>query len=239
MSRNTMYRRSFFNIAVLAVGLVCSMLFQVAHVFDEKDQVIRKIPTTHKVVAITIDDGPHYKTTPEILRVLTEKQAKATFFVLGANAEAHPEIVAQAARDGHEIASHAYSHKRLNKLTTAEVVAEFEHLETVLQPFAPKPTLFRPPDGAYNDKIVQLARERGYTTVLWSVDSGDWRQPPVEQVVKTTLNNVRPGSIILMHDGQYPLPTPQAIALIIDNLRSQGYQLVTVSELLQYYEKRQ
>ena len=236
MSTNTINRRRFFNITVLAVGLVCSMLFQVVHVFDDSGQVIRKIPTTHKVVALTIDDGPHYKTTPEILRVLAEKQAKATFFVLGSNAEAHPEIVAQAAGQGHEIASHAYSHKRLNRLTAAEVVAELTHLENILQPYAPKPTLFRPPEGAYNDELVRLVSEKGYTTVLWSVDSGDWRQPPVEQVVKTVLDNVKPGSIILMHDGQYPLPTPQAMALIIDNLRSQGYQLVTVSELLQYYK---
>ncbi|MDF2569589.1 MAG: pgdA 1 [Sporomusa sp.] len=239
MSRSNFFRRSFFSITVLAIGLGCSVLYQAVHVFDGNNQVIRKVPTTHKVVAITIDDGPHYKTTPEILMVLKEKKAKVTFFVLGANAEAHPEIVAQAVMDGHEIASHAYSHKRLNRITAAEVVNEFERLETVLEPIAPKPTMFRPPDGAYNDEIVRLAGERGYTTVLWSVDTGDWRLLPVEKVVKTTINNVKPGSIILMHDGQYPLPTPQAIALIIDNLSSQGYQFVTVSELLQYYEKRQ
>lgn len=236
MYRKGGVRRSFFSIAVLAVGLLCSVLYQAVDVFDDKSPVVRKIPTTHKVVAITIDDGPHYKTTPEILRVLKAKQAKATFFVLGVNAEAHPEIVAQAVADGHEIASHAYSHRRLNRLTAAEVADEFARLETILQPVAPKPTLFRPPDGAYNDDIVALARERGYTTVLWSVDTGDWRQGPVELVVKAVLDHVQPGSIILMHDGQYPLPTPQALPIIIDNLQSQGYQLVTVSELLQYYE---
>ncbi|HWR42727.1 polysaccharide deacetylase family protein [Sporomusa sp.] len=236
MNRNSVLRRSFFSITVLTVGLMCSILHQAVDVFDDKSRVIRKIPTTHKVVAITVDDGPHYKTTPEILTVLKEKQAKATFFVLGANAEAHPEIVAQEVADGHEIASHAYSHRRLNKLTATEVIAEFERLETVLQPVAPKPTLFRPPDGAYNDGVVALARERGYATVLWSVDTGDWRQGSVEQVVKTVLDNVQPGSIILMHDGQYPLPTPQAMPVIIDKLREQGYQMVTVSELLQYYE---
>ncbi|QDR83206.1 polysaccharide deacetylase family protein [Sporomusa termitida] len=236
MDKRKRLGRSFFSITVLAIGLLCSALYQAVHVFDDKSRVIRKIPTTHKVVAITIDDGPHYKTTPEILRVLKEKQVKATFFVLGANAEAHPEIVAQAVADGHEIASHAYSHRRLNRLTAAEVAEEFARLETVLQPVAPKPTLFRPPDGAYNDGIVALARDRGYTTVLWSVDTGDWRQGPVDLVVKAVLEHVQPGSIILMHDGQYPLPTPQAMPIIIDKLQALGYQLVTVSELLQYYE---
>jgi peptidoglycan/xylan/chitin deacetylase (PgdA/CDA1 family) len=236
MHKKSVLRRSFFSFTVLAVGLMCNILYQTVDVFDDKSRVIKKIPTTHKVVAITVDDGPHYKTTPEILMVLKEKQAKATFFVLGKNAEAHPEIVAQTVAEGHEIASHAYSHRRLNRLTDAEVVDELARLEVVLQPVAPKPTLFRPPDGAYNDGLVALARERGYTTVLWSVDTGDWRQLPVEQVVKAVLDNVQPGSIILMHDGQYPLPTPQAMSIIIDKLRAQGYQLVTVSELLQYYE---
>ena len=123
-------------------------------------------------------------------------------------------------------------------MTPAEVISELERTENIiLAAPAPKPTLFRPPDGAYNDTIVALARERGYRTILWSVDAGDWRRPPVDQVVKATLSNVRPGSIVLMHDGQYPLPTPQAMASIIDHLRSQGYELVTVSELLQYYEE--
>lgn len=236
MDRKNGLRRSFFSITVLAAGLMCSVLYQAVHVFDDNSRVIRKIPTTHKVVAISIDDGPHYKTTPEILKVLKEKQVKVTFFVLGANAEAHPEIVAQAVADGHEIASHAYSHKRLNRLTAAEVADEFARLEAVLQPVAPKPTLFRPPDGAYNDGIVAFARERGYTTVLWSVDTGDWRQGPADLVVKAVLDQVQPGCIILMHDGQYPLPTPQAMPIIIDKLQAAGYQLVTVSELLQYYE---
>jgi len=236
---HSLLRRSFFSLTVLAVGLVCSLMYEATMVFDDKSRVIKSIPTTHKVIALTIDDGPHYKTTPELLAVLREKQVKATFFVLGANAEAHPEIVTQTVADGHEIASHAYSHKRINKLMPAEVVAEFKRFESIIERLAPKPSFFRPPDGAYNDEIVALARECGYTTVLWSIDAGDWRRPPVEQVVRAVLDNVKPGGIILMHDGQYPLPTAQAAAIIIDKLHSQGYQLVTMSELMQYYEESQ
>ncbi len=230
-------KRSFFSIAVLAVGLVCGLIYETMLAVDDKYQVIRKVSTTHKVVALTIDDGPHPQATPEVLKVLRDKQVKATFFVLGANAQVHPGITAQTLADGHEIASHAYSHQFLNRMSLTAAAAELEQSEAILTGIgAPKPTLFRPPGGGYNDRIVAMARERGYTTVLWSVDSGDWRQLPVEQVVKTIMDNVRPGSIILMHDGQYPLPTPQAIGIVIDNLRSQDYQFVTVSELLQYYE---
>lgn len=233
-----LFRRRFFGVAVIAVSLICSLVYEATTVVDDKSLIIRKVPTTHKVVALTIDDGPHYKTTPEILKILREKQVKLTLFVLGANAEAHPEIVAQALADGHEIACHAYSHQLLNTMSLSAVAAEFDRTQAILTRIgAPKPTLFRPPGGAYNDRIVAMARDKGYTTVLWSVDTGDWRRPPVEQVVRTTLEHVRPGSIVLMHDGQYPLPTPQALVKIIDDLRSQGYQLVTVSELLQYYEE--
>lgn len=236
---HSLLRRSFFSLTVLGIGLVCSLMYEVTAGLDDKSRVVKSIPTTHKVIALTVDDGPHYQTTPELLAVLREKQVKATFFVLGANAEAHPDIVRQTVADGHEIASHAYSHKRLNKLSTAEVTAEFEHFEAIIQPLAPKPNFFRPPDGAYNDGLVALAHGCGYTTVLWSIDAGDWRRPPVEQVVRAVLDNVKPGGIILMHDGQYPLPTAQAAAIIIDKLQSQGYQLVTMSELMQYYEESQ
>lgn len=230
--------RSFFSLTVFTIGLLCSLMYETMAVVNDKDSVIRKVPTTHKVVALTIDDGPHPQATPEVLQVLREKQVKVTLFVLGANVEAHPELVTQALADGHEIASHAYSHQFLNSMPLTAAAAELERIEAVLAGIGiPKPTLLRPPGGGYNDRIVAMAREKGYTTVLWSVDTGDWRRAPVEQVVKTTLANVRPGSIILMHDGQYPLPTPQAIGKIIDDLRGQGYQLVTVSELLEYYEE--
>lgn len=232
--------RSLFSIAVILTGVMCSLLYEVTAGLEDKNQVIKIIPTTHKVVALTIDDGPHDKTTPELLAVLKAKQVKATFFVLGTNAEVYPEIVAQAIAEGHEIACHAFSHKRLNKLTQAEVNGEFDRFENLLQKLAaPNSGFFRPPDGAYNDELVALARQRGYVTVLWSVDAGDWRQPPVDNVVQTVLKQVKPGGIILMHDGQYPLPTAQATDIIIDKLQSQGYQFLTMSELMRYYEERE
>lgn len=191
------------------------------------------------MVALTIDDGPHYKTTPQMLAVLKQKNVKLTLFILGENAERHPELLAQAVADGHEIATHAYSHNSLAKMSLKEVGDEFDKAEKALMVVAPKPILFRPPGGAYNDTVLAEARKRGYTTILWSIDPGDWRRPSVEHVVDTVMKHVQPGSIVLLHDGQYPLPTPQAIGIIIDQLKQQGYSIVTVSELLQYYEESQ
>lgn len=232
--------RGFFSLAILMVAIVCNLVYETAGVLEDHTQVIKKIPTAHKVVALTVDDGPHGKVTPELLRLLQEKGVKATFFMLGANVEKHPEIVKQVIDNGHEIACHSYSHKRLNTLTTVELNQEFEQFEALLQNLSvPKPVFFRPPDGAYNDAVVALAYQRGYKTILWSVDAGDWRCPPVQQVVQVVLQQVKPGAIILMHDGQYPLPTTPAVGLIIDKLRSQGYQFLTMSELMQYDEQRQ
>jgi len=173
-----------------------------------------------------------------MLAVLKEKNVKLTLFILGKNAKEHPEILAQAVADGHEIATHAYSHNLLAKMSNTQIGEELDAAEKVITAVAPKPVLFRPPGGAYNDVVTAQAQQRGYTTILWSVDPADWRCPSVSNVVDVVMKNVQPGSIVLLHDGQYPLPTPEAIGIIIDKLRDQGYSIVTVSELLQYYEVR-
>lgn len=232
------YCRKYFVLLSVACGVMLSALV-VAPGMMGSDQVIKKVPTTHKVVALTIDDGPHYKTTPQMLAVLKEKHVKLTLFILGENAARHPEILAQAVGEGHEIATHGYSHNLLTKMSPKEVAEEMDKTEQAITIVAPKPILFRPPGGAYNENVITEARKRGYTTILWSVDPGDWRRPSVEQVVDTVMKNVKPGSIVLLHEGQYPLPTPEAIGIIIDRLQQQGYSIVTVSELLQYYEESQ
>lgn len=231
-------RRRRFGFFAGIFGVILSATVIIQGMVAQQNEVIKKVPTTHKVVALTIDDGPHYKTTPLMLAILREKKVKLTLFILGENAAAHPELLAQAVADGHEIANHAYSHKSLAKMNKREIEEELDKAEKAITLVAPKPTLFRPPGGAYNDNVLAEAKERGYTTILWSIDTGDWRRPSVSQVVDSVMQHVEPGSIVLLHEGQYPLPTPEAIGIIIDKLREQGYSIVTVSELLQYYEVR-
>lgn len=221
--------------AIIMVGLLTGVAEKVA---TDDIHTISKVPTTHKVVALTIDDGPHSRVTPEILAILKEKQVKATFFVLGVNVEHSPGILAQEVADGHEIGTHTYSHPSLAKLSPQKVAEEFDKAEDVILPIAPKPVLFRPPGGLYNSQILAVARERGYSVILWSVDPQDWSCPPKEKMIDEVLNSVKPGSIVLLHDGQYPLPTPKALGAIIDGLRERGYTFVTVSEMLDHYEVR-
>lgn len=199
---------------------------------------VRKVPTSQKVVALTFDDGPLSITTPEILGVLKEKNVKATFFVVGERAKRFPELVQQEVTDGHEVGNHTYDHPKLTDLNGNQVGNELAKTEEEVAKVAPKLTLFRPPGGKYNNTILKIARERGYIIVLWSIDTYDWRSPPVGEIVNSVVKDVKPGSIILCHDGKYPSPTPEAIEFIIDDLRARGYEFVTVSELLQYYEAK-
>ncbi len=226
---------TFFSAVLIVMTLVAGITQEQ---LQNSGGVIKNVPTTHKVVALTLDDGPHYKTTPEVLAVLREKKVKATLFLLAVNVTKNPELVQQAVKDGHEIGTQAESHTRMNKVPKQMVEEELDKAEGIISQLAPKPTLFRPPGGAFNKTVLTAAHERGYTTITWSVDPEDWKCPPVGTVVQRVLTNVKPGSIVLLHDGQYPLPTPEALNQIIDQLRAQGYTFVTVSELLQYYEVR-
>lgn len=228
--------RNYFAMTIVALAMAAKLC---QGIFLEEVKVVKKIPTTHKVVALTIDDGPHNKTTPQLLQVLKEKNVKVTMFILGENAKKYPELVALAAKDGHEIATHAYTHNALTKMSQAECAAELDKTEKILKSLSIKPQLFRPPGGLYNEGVIEEANKRGYTTILWSVDPRDWQRPSVAQVVKVVTKTVEPGGIVLLHDGQYPLPTPEAIGQIIDDLRQEGYTFVTIGELLKYYEVRE
>lgn len=225
---------------VYSVGIVflLASVPKVKDTLSDNAKVIHKIPTSQKLVAITIDDGPHPKTTPEILEVLKEKGVKATFFVLGDKVEKSPALLVQEVADGHEIGNHGYSHKYLARISTDKIEPEIDRADEIISKIAPAPTLFRPPGGEYNHTVLEVAGRHHYTVILWSIDTNDWRSPPVTSVVEEVLKNIKPGSIILFHDGNYPLPTAKALDIIIDRLKQQGYEFVTVSQLLEYYEVR-
>jgi len=199
---------------------------------------IRKVPTSQKVVALTFDDGPLSPSTPQILAILKEKDVKATFFVVGERVKQFPALVRQEVAEGHEVGSHTFSHPKLTIQSKKQIANEIISTEKVISEVAPQPNLFRPPGGFYNDTILQLARDRGYLIILWSIDTDDWRYPPVGDIVNSAIKDIKPGSIILLHDGKYPSSTPEALGFIIDSLKSRGYEFVTVSELLQYYEEK-
>ncbi len=194
----------------------------------EQPQIVREVACEQKCAALTIDDGPYPGSTEKLLQALTEQKIKATFFILGENAAEYPDLLKKIREAGHEIASHSFTHRHLTKLSAAECRREFRQAAQVLGDVE----LFRPPGGLYDDKVLEEAEEYGYRVVLWSIDTLDWQKPPVEQVVHTVMANIKSGSIILLHDGQANLPTPQAIHIFVGKLKKEGYVFKTVGELL-------
>jgi peptidoglycan/xylan/chitin deacetylase (PgdA/CDA1 family) len=211
-----------------AWGLVAAVfLMQLAHA-PQDARIVRRVDCTEKFVALTIDDGPYPKSTEKLLKVLDDNNVKATFFVLGENAVLYPDLFAKIKEKGHEIASHSFTHRHLNKLKETDCREEFSKAEEVLG----KVDYFRPPGGLYNEQVLKEAQARGYKTILWSIDTLDWQKPSCQQVVNKVMANIKEGSIILLHDGQANLPTPQAINIFVDSLKKQGYTFKTIGELL-------
>lgn len=180
------------------------------------------------MIALTFDDGPSNKVTPRILDTLKANNARATFFVVGNRVDSYAEVLRREYEEGHEIGNHTYNHPSLIKLKPAEVTAQAQETDSrVARLTSFTPQLIRPPYGAYNDLVKKSVAK---PFVLWSVDTLDWKSKNKDAVIKAVMGNVRDGDIILMHDLYGS--TADACEVIIPELTKQGFQFVTVSELL-------
>lgn len=188
------------------------------------------VPT--KTVALTFDDGPHGTLTPRILNILAKYNAKCTFFVLGSNVQRNPGIVSRMASEGHEVANHSWNHPNLAQSSYDTVSSQMSRTnEAIMNACGRKPRLMRPPYGACSSALSsRLKSDFGLTTVLWSVDTNDWRKPGVSAIVSRAVNGARPGSIILVHD--IHSSTADAVEGIVRGLKERGFELVTVSTLM-------
>jgi peptidoglycan-N-acetylglucosamine deacetylase len=183
-------------------------------------------------IAMTFDDGPQEKLTPKLLDLLAEHHIKATFFVIGQNATEYPDIVARAAREGHEIGNHSWSHPNLGKMSDESVRRQLRQTEDAIkQATGKRPTLMRPPYGSLSSRQKQwIHDEFGYRIVLWDVDPLDWKRPGPSVVTNRIVRETRPGSIVLSHD-IHP-GTIEAMHDTLNQLEAKGFKFVTVSELI-------
>jgi peptidoglycan-N-acetylglucosamine deacetylase len=183
-------------------------------------------------IAMTFDDGPEPKLTPKLLDLLAAHHIKATFFVIGENAAAHPDVLARTAREGHEIGNHSWSHPNLGKMSDENVRRQLRQTEDAIkQAIGTRPKLMRPPYGSLSQRQKQwIHNEFGYQIILWDVDPVDWKRPGPSVICNRILKETRPGSIVLSHDIH-----PGTIAAMndtFDQLQAKGFKFVTVSEII-------
>jgi peptidoglycan/xylan/chitin deacetylase (PgdA/CDA1 family) len=181
-------------------------------------------------VALSFDDGPT-PLTEQYLDVLEQLGVRATFFLVGELCAAHPAWVRAIAERGHELAGHGYTHRRFTTFSRAQLVSELARTSALLPKREAKRQLVRPPYGAVSPLSLMTCARQGFTTVLWSLNSGDWRARDAHEVERTvSTSRVAAGDIVLLHEGQ-PL-TVEALPRIVGSLKESGHELVTVGELL-------
>ena len=187
-----------------------------------------------KRIALTFDDGPCAKYDRRILDILDKYKIKATFFMVGENIEREPETAREIVSRGHEIGNHTYSHKKLGRLGRNELESEISRTESIIERVCgKKAVLFRPPEGYVSDTVGSVVTSDGYRLVLWSIDTLDWKGTSSDAICQKVMKGAKDGAIILCHDYIFGKSnTADAMEKFIPRLINNGYEFVTVSELL-------
>nr|WP_008558140.1 chitooligosaccharide deacetylase NodB [Bradyrhizobium sp. CCGE-LA001] len=198
-----------------------------------------------RCVYLTFDDGPNPLCTPDVLDVLAELKVPATFFVIGAYAAQQPELIRRMIADGHEVANHTMTHPDLSRCELAKVQSEILGANDVIHAACPQALLrhVRAPYGRWTEEVFVAAEMAGLAMVHWSVDPRDWSRPGVDAIVNAVLASVRPGAIVLLHDGCPPSEQGQctasglrdqtltALSQLIPALQGRGFAISSLPQL--------
>jgi len=181
-----------------------------------------------KAIALTIDDGPSSKYTPQVLALLAQYKIPATFCMIGESADKHASLVAEVSAAGHLVANHTWTHPNLSKMTAAHVTAEIERTnDAITRGGAKQPVLFRAPGGNWSPTVFQVCAKLGLRPLDWSVDPRDWSRPGTDHIVQNVLSHTKTGSIILEHDGGGDRSqTVAALKRFLPQLLDAGYHFV-------------
>ncbi len=180
------------------------------------------------VVSLTYDDGPDPRWTPQILDILAQNGVRATFFVLGSNAQRHPDLLDRIVREGHTIGNHTFNHPRLPKLSDEGVANEVGPFDAWLAYRGITTDCVRPPYGETNERVDGIIRDVSGDdhTMLWTIDTRDWQKPSAATIVERITNQLHRGAVILMHDGGGDRPsTVEATAQVIPLIKAAGYEI--------------
>lgn len=181
-----------------------------------------------KYVALTFDDGPSGKYTRALLDGLYDRGVKATFLLCGYRMKDYPDITQRIFDEGHEIGYHGYSHNNMQQMSRRDIARELDESRALL-PEGCTPVFMRPPGGCCSDGVRQVAQARDLAILSWSVDPKDWAIRDTAAVERKVLSQIKDGDIVLLHDMRFS--SVQASLDIIDSLREEGFEFVTVSQL--------
>lgn len=190
------------------------------------------IGTHEKALALTFDVSWGDKMLPKVLAVLQQYHQTATFFLSGPWAKTHPELVSAILAGGNEVASHGQAHVNLSDYSADAIANNIGSADAILRGYTNTPLhFFRPPNGDFNARVVEVGHGLGYETIIWSIDSRDWMNPGVNAIVSRVTREAFPGAIILLHASDTCRQTDLALPAIIQGVRAAGYRLVTLGEL--------
>jgi peptidoglycan/xylan/chitin deacetylase (PgdA/CDA1 family) len=214
------------------ISLVASSNLARAAATPSSLQLYTSSITTHKIAALTFDDGPSPYSL-QVLDVLRTYHVPATFFLVGVHVLEFPSVLRTEVADGNVLGNHTYDHVDLRLLSSSLARAELAQTQAVIRTATGVvPQWFRPPYDGVDARVVQLAASEGLYTVVWSVDPRDWTRPGAQAIIRGVLNDTRPGSVILLHDGGGDRSeTVAALSVIVPTLLSRGYRFVTLDEL--------
>ncbi len=227
-------------LSIFACILIGAVIFTVAT--STASQVIqtanteRIIPiyyvdTNEKVCSISFDAAWGNEQTDTLLNILDEHKVKTTFFLVGDWVDKYPESVKKIAKHGHDVGNHSDTHAHMTQISKTEQLNEIESCNNKIEKLINKPvTLFRPPYGEYDNSVVEVCNSQKMYCTQWNIDSLDWKDPTPQEMVQRIEQKLCPGSIILLHNGAKN--TPEALPLIIETIKSKGYKIVPISEIL-------
>lgn len=191
--------------------------------------VLCRMPATDKVVAITFDDGPDPQSTPALLDLLRKRGVPAVFFCVGRKVEENPSIVAQIVKDGHMVGNHSYGHSNFTNLFgSRRLKNDLQRTQDAVEKASGiRPVYLRSPMGLTNPIVFRVARQMGLHLVGWTVRGLDTRNRPPERIVARLTAGLKPGAIMLLHDGGIPTATlTKTVEMLIDEIREKGYRIV-------------
>jgi peptidoglycan/xylan/chitin deacetylase (PgdA/CDA1 family) len=197
-------------------------------------RLVRSVPVTDKLIALSFDDGPSPRYTPAVLDILQREGVHATFFVIGQEAERQPALLRREHDLGMEIGNHGMHHRRLAGLAPPEVEAEVREAARVIRAVTgTAPTLYRLPQGIGDETSLRVLGRLGYTVIAWSVDPRDYQRRTAQALAADILRQSAPGRIIILHDGGgRRAASVDALAQVLPRLRAEGYRVTTVGDLL-------